>query len=57
MNNETAFAAHLQEQGVGFCSIHERSSCLYSKTTEIYTHEVAHKIVEMYSQIIWADMK
>jgi hypothetical protein len=52
MNNRNAFAAHLQEQGVGSCSIYERSACLNSKTTEIYTCGVAHKTAKSSGPII-----
>jgi hypothetical protein len=52
MSNEKEFAAHLLEQGIVSCFIHERSACMNPKTTGIYTCGVAHKTAEIRSQII-----
>ena len=46
-----SFATHLLEQGVDLRYIQELLGHSSSKTTEIYTHVAAHKIVEIRSPI------
>ena len=46
-----SFATHLLEQGVDLRYIQELLGHSSSKTTEIYTHVAAHKIIEIRSPI------